>query len=171
MANSFDPIAASDARVLILGSIPGRRSIELGQYYGHGRNAFWPLMQELFGDGAQLDYPARVALMKRHHIAIWDVLASAVREGSSLDSAIQAGSEVPNDIAGLLDTHPAISHIFFNGAKAESAFNRHVRAKVALRRVELLRLPSTSPANAGASYTAKLSAWRAVAEAAQSSRA
>ncbi|NTW53156.1 MAG: DNA-deoxyinosine glycosylase [Chlorobiaceae bacterium] len=166
MADCFEPVARADARVLVLGSVPGEESIRQQRYYGHGRNAFWPLMERLLGDGSSLDYPARLALLMDSGIALWDVLASATRTGS-LDSAIVAGSEVPNDIVGFLDSHPKITHIFFNGAKAEESFKRHNGKRITDGRVQLVRLPSTSPANAAINFDAKLQAWIVVVDTAR----
>lgn len=160
-ARSFPPIAAPDARILILGSMPGLASLAAGQYYAYPRNAFWPLMSRLLDMPPDLDYPARVAALSRAHIAVWDVLHSCRRRGS-LDSAIEDDSLLPNDLAGFLADHPAVSHIFFNGAKAESCFRRHVRLPEASRDIGLTRLPSTSPAHAGRSFAEKLAAWQAV---------
>ncbi len=169
MADCFEPVAREDARVLVLGSVPGVVSIEQQRYYAHGRNAFWPLMERLLGDGSSLDYSARLKLMMDSGIALWDVLASATRSGS-LDSAIIAGSEVPNDIAGFLDSHPSITHIYFNGAKATESFQRHSGKRISPGRVRLVRLPSTSPANAAMNFDAKLQAWKVVVEAARGIR-
>ena len=160
-ARSFPPIAAPDARILILGSMPGLASLAAGQYYAHPRNAFWPLMSQLLGISPDLDYPARVVALSRARIAVWDILHSCRRRGS-LDSAIEDDSLLPNDLGGFLAAHPAISHIFFNGAKAESCFRRHVRLPEASRDIVLTRLPSSSPAHAGRSFTEKLAAWQAV---------
>jgi double-stranded uracil-DNA glycosylase len=165
MASCLEPLARPDARVLILGSIPGEASIAAGQYYAHERNIFWPLLEELLAGGAPLDYPARVEMVLRSRIALWDVISSANRAGS-LDSAIKSASEVPNDIPGFLESHPGVTHVFFNGAKAETSFKRHVVDRLPYRKVELRRLPSTSPANAAVSFETKLEAWRAVADAA-----
>jgi hypoxanthine-DNA glycosylase len=123
-------------------------------------------MQELLGDGETLRYDQRIELVLRSRIALWDVLASAERRGS-LDAAIEAGSEVPNDIAGFLAAHPRVTSVFFNGAKAESLFDRYVRSTLPPGRVTLIRLPSTSPANAAVSLAAKREAWRAVVDAAR----
>ncbi|HWQ25932.1 MAG TPA: DNA-deoxyinosine glycosylase [Chlorobaculum sp.] len=166
MADCFEPVARADARVLVLGSVPGVVSIKQQRYYAHGRNAFWPLMERLLCEGSSLEYPARLDLLMDSGIALWDVLASAMREGS-LDSAIIAGSEVPNDIVGFLDSHPYITHIFFNGAKAAMSFQRHSGKRIIPGRVQLVQLPSTSPANAAMSFDAKLQAWRVVADAAR----
>lgn len=163
MADGFKPVARADARVLVLGSIPGVASIRRQRYYAHDRNVFWPLMEVLLGDGSSLDYPARLELVMDSGVALWDVLASATRSGS-LDSAIIAGSEVPNDIIGFLHSHPDITHIFFNGAKAMSLFHRHFSKRIIPERVELVQLPSTSPAHAAMNLNAKLQAWRVVVE-------
>jgi TDG/mug DNA glycosylase family protein len=168
MADCFEPIARADARVLVLGSVPGEASIKVGHYYAHPRNAFWPLVETILGDGSTLDYPARIDLVLQSRVALWDVLASVERQGS-LDSAIVGDSEIPNDILGFLGSHPGITHIFFNGAKAESAFMRHIGGSIPARRVRLVRLPSTSPANAATPFSAKAEAWRAIADAARSS--
>lgn len=166
MADCFEPVARRDARLLVLGSVPGEESIKQHRYYGHGRNAFWPLMERLLGDGSSLNYHARLELLMDSGIALWDVLASATRDGS-LDSAIIAGSEVPNDIPAFLDSHPNITHIFFNGAKAADSFQKHTGKRIAPGRVRLVRLPSTSPAYASMNFDAKLQAWRVVADAAR----
>ncbi len=166
MIRGFDPIAGPDARVLVLGTIPSRRSLELGQYYGHSRNAFWPIMRALFAGGAELDYPARCAMLVRAGVALWDVLHAAERDGS-LDSSIAPPSEVPNNVAGFLAAHPGVGTVFFNGAKAEALFRRHVAGALPPNpHLRFRRLPSTSPANAGTTMAAKLEAWRAVATAA-----
>jgi len=173
MIRGFAPIAGPDARVLILGTVPSVRSLEAGQYYGHPQNAFWPIMTALFVDdlrleGAQLDYPARVDLLVQSRVAVWDVLHAAERPGS-MDSSIVEATAVPNDIAGFLAEHPAITQVFFNGAKAEQLFHRHIAGPVipGSREVHYHRLPSTSPANASLSFDAKLEAWAVVKVAAQ----
>ena len=159
-AYCFPPIATPDARLLILGSMPGQASLAAGQYYAHPRNAFWPIMGHLLGFDASRDYPTRVDALKVAGIAVWDVLASCHRRGS-LDSAIEDESLVANDLAGFLAAHTAIHHVFFNGAKAESCFRRHIRFTMAERRIGFTRLPSTSPAHAGLPFAGKLEAWRA----------
>jgi hypoxanthine-DNA glycosylase len=164
-AHCFEPVAGTDARVLVLGSVPGDASIKAGEYYAHPRNAFWPLIETILGDGSTLDYAARTDLVVRSRVALWDVLASADRQGS-LDSAIAVASEVPNDIVGFLGSHREITHVFFNGAKAESAFRRHIGDRITDREVVFDRLPSTSPANASLSLAAKRQAWQVVADAA-----
>ena len=151
---SFPPVARPDARVLILGSMPGQLSLAAQQYYAHPRNLFWPIMGGLFGADPALSYPERLQILQDHHVALWDVLQSCVRPGS-LDSDIQC--EVANDFAQFFENHPHVAHIFFNGAKAESAFRRHVKDYPS--HLSLMRLPSTSPAHAALSFDEKRSAW------------
>lgn len=161
LARSFPPLARPDARVLILGSMPGAESLRRRQYYAHPHNRFWAIMGELFGAGPDLPYAARVARLLDRRVAVWDVLKRCERTGS-LDGSIVAASEVPNDFVRFLRAHPGIRGVFFNGAKAEQVFLRRVAPK--LDEVPpLVRLPSTSPAHAGLRPQAKLAAWRRIA--------
>jgi hypoxanthine-DNA glycosylase len=155
---SFPPVSAPDARILILGSMPGAASLAAGQYYAHPQNRFWPLMGELLGAGRELPYEARLARLKEKGIALWDVLAQCEREGS-LDSAIRA--ECANDFAAFFAAHPQIARICFNGRKAADSFRRFVPRESAGADVPLLILPSTSPANASVPYAEKRAAWAA----------
>lgn len=164
---SFPAIAAPNAKVLILGSMPGKASLQANQYYAHPRNAFWPIMGKLFGAGPQAPYAQRVRVLKRAGVAVWDVLASCTR-GSSLDSDIDEDSIVTNDFAAFFGAHPRIERVYFNGTKAETSFRRHVLPRLAANRLRFERLPSTSPANASWSPERKLRAWRIVREAAGS---
>jgi hypoxanthine-DNA glycosylase len=165
---SFPPIAAPDARVLVLGSMPGAESLRAARYYAHPRNAFWWIMGELFGAGLELAYAERERVLRAHGVAVWDVLRSCRRPASSLDSAIERDTEVANDLARFLAEHRSIAAVFFNGGKAEEAWRRHVAPGLAglepaPRRA---RLPSTSPAYAGLSREDKLERWGVVASAA-----
>jgi TDG/mug DNA glycosylase family protein len=159
---SFPPIASRTARVLILGTMPGKVSLREGRYYAHPQNAFWRIMGGILGFDPASPYGARVAAVRSAEIAIWDVLKSCMRPGS-LDSAIEVSSLVPNDFASFLPEHPDIRRICFNGAAAQALFLRHVRPRLAASpHLEYLRLPSTSPANASVSLPEKLRAWRAI---------
>jgi hypoxanthine-DNA glycosylase len=165
-STGFPPIAAADARVLVLGSMPSIASLAREQYYGHPQNAFWPIMGRLFGAGPELPYDQRKAILIKHGVAVWDVLQSCRREGS-LDASIERDSETPNDFAAFFRKHSQVGVVFFNGQKAESAFRRHVLAQLEAldRELQFVRLPSTSPAHAGRSFQEKLRAWRSVAAA------
>ena len=161
--HSFSPIAAPSARVLVLGSMPGKESLRAQQYYAHPRNAFWIIMGELFGALPTLAYEARVQILKSAGVAVWDVLASCTRDGS-LDSDIDRTSIVPNDFGTFFLSHPHIAAVFFNGTMAENCFARHVFAQLKSQPLHYQRLPSTSPANAAVSYQKKREAWAVVAK-------
>jgi hypoxanthine-DNA glycosylase len=160
----FPPIAARDARVLVLGSMPSVASLAKQQYYGHPQNAFWTIMGRLFGAGPERSYDDRKRILCQRGVAVWDVLRECHREGS-LDTAIRTDSESPNDFALFFREHPPIATVFFNGHKAESAFRRHALVQIADldRDLEFKRLPSTSSAHAGRTFAQKLAAWRVVA--------
>jgi hypoxanthine-DNA glycosylase len=165
MIRGFDPIAARDAKVLVLGTIPGRQSLAMGQYYANPQNAFWFIMEQLFQAKTKLDYEARVAMVKASGVAVWDVLFTAERN-RSVDSAIIAGSEVLNDFSAFFTLHKQIRSVFFNGAKAEALFRRFALPGLPqIRSLPLLRLPSTSPANARLTRNDKRKAWQAVRDA------
>jgi hypoxanthine-DNA glycosylase len=153
---SFPPIASEKSRVLILGSMPGEASLKAGQYYAHPRNAFWRIMGELFGAGPELPYDQRVKRLDHAGIALWDSLHSCVRPGS-LDASITA--EEPNDFAAFFAKYPRVKHIYFNGAKAEAVFRRHVLPSLPNDQHILVRLPSTSPAHAAIPFEVKVRAW------------
>jgi len=164
----FGPIAAADARVLVLGTMPSVASLATQQYYGHPQNAFWPIMGRLFGAGRDVSYEERKQVLCERGLAVWDVLRECHREGS-LDTAIRVDSEAANDLETFLRRHPRVHTIFFNGQKAETAFRRHALPQIEKLGCEFryVRLPSTSPAHAGRSFEQKLAAWRAVSRALQ----
>jgi double-stranded uracil-DNA glycosylase len=161
----FPPIARRDADTLILGSLPGRKSLEMQQYYAHPQNAFWKLIGALFDVDGALPYTRRVKILTQYRIAVWDVLAAAERPGS-LDSSIVHRSALANDFARFYRSHPRIRRVFFNGRKAEEMYRRFVLPKLGTEfagmRYECL--PSTSPAHAGMSFAEKLESWRKIKE-------
>jgi double-stranded uracil-DNA glycosylase len=139
--------------------------LELGQYYAHPRNQFWHIMQNLFANGEILDYAERVQLLLDARVAVWDVLQVAERSGS-LDAAMVPTSEIPNDIDGFLQIYSGINTIFFNGAKAEKLFWKHVATSAQWRpEIRLHRLRSTSPAHAALPFKDKLGRWSEVVRA------
>ena len=148
---SFDPVAAPDARVLILGTMPSVESLRQSFYYAHPRNAFWPMLARILSEPEPASVEEKKALLLRHRIALWDVAQSCVRPGS-LDSAIR--DALPNDVPGLLKRCPEIQAILFNGATAQNLYRKLIGdVPAGLRSV---RMPSTSPA-----YTLKFEAKRA----------
>ena len=164
LLEGFPAIADANARVLILGSMPGEASLEAAQYYAHPRNAFWWIMGELFGAGLDVAYPERGRILKRNGVAVWDVLKHCHREGS-LDTAIEANSCVHNDFESFFQMHQKIHVVFFNGGEAEKQFRRHVLPGLVdapSNPLRYHRLPSTSPANARLTREQKLEAWRIV---------
>jgi len=144
--------------VLILGSLPGNRSIAAGEYYAHPQNAFWPIMEALFGVSG--DYARRCERLRSSRIALWDVLESSVRPGS-MDADIRLGSARANDFEAFFRGHRDLRLVAFNGGKAEQMFGRLVRAGLAADALRFVRLPSTSPAYASMPFSGKLAAWRA----------
>jgi hypoxanthine-DNA glycosylase len=166
VARSFPPLARPSARVLILGSMPGAESLRRRQYYAFRHNQFWPIVNELLGVDSAAPYEERVSRLTARDIAVWDVLKRCERDGS-LDGSILPASEVANDFKRFFREHPRIHAVFFNGAKSEHAFRRHVLPRLGARAAQLRfhRLPSTSPAHAGMPRAAKLRAWRRVRDA------
>jgi hypoxanthine-DNA glycosylase len=151
---SFPPITGPATRLLMLGSLPGDRSLAEARYYAHPQNQFWRLMSAVIArDLVPLDYEARLAALRDAHIGLWDVVASARREGSS-DAAIQ--DHVANDLAALIGTLPDLRAIGFNGATAY----RHGIKQLGdtAPHVARVALPSSSPLHT-VGLTAKLPAW------------
>ena len=151
------PVVAPGARLLVLGSFPSAASLQAQAYYAHPRNHFWPILSALWGLSGEAalqhrPYAERLPVAQAHGLAIWDVYAGCEREGS-LDSAIREAEL--NDLSGLIQQVPTLRAIAHNGG--ESA--RHMRITQALG-LPVLKLPSTSPANASWSFERKLAAWR-----------
>jgi hypoxanthine-DNA glycosylase len=159
--SSFAAATSPDATVLILGSMPGVRSLQARQYYAHPRNSFWPIMGALFGFDPAIPYARRLDALRRSRIALWDVLASCVRPGS-LDSAIESGSRVPNDFDAYFEDHRSVQLVCFNGAEAETSFRRQVEPRLQRTLPRCVRLPSSSPAHAALNFEQKLAAWEAL---------
>lgn len=166
MIAGFDPIVGPKPRVLVLGSIPGRRSLAEGRYYAQPGNSFCPIIEALFADGQVLDYELRCGLLRENGVALWDVIRLAERPGSSLDSAIQLETVVPNDVVDFLRDHAGIRHVFFNGRRADDVFGQHFGSAPSFgRNIEMRCLPSTSGANATMPFEVKLASWQQIAAA------
>jgi hypoxanthine-DNA glycosylase len=160
-ARGFEASADPSAKVLVLGSLPGEESLRRGQYYANPRNAFWRIVESLFGISREMPYEDRARKLNEVGVAFWDVCAAANRSGS-LDQSIRRGTEVPNDFAAFLANHPNVKLICFNGAKAASLFRERVKLSTTMQYIDL---PSTSPAHAAMSFEEKLKRWRVIREA------
>jgi TDG/mug DNA glycosylase family protein len=158
--SSFLPVARRDARVLILGSMPGIASLEAQRYYAHPRNAFWPILAEICGFDRELLYEQRLKEVQRLGIALWDVLASCARPGS-LDSDIEAASIRTNDFAGFLASHPGVTTVLCNGGAAFQMFRKRVVPELSdeFAKVRVRQLPSSSPAHASMTLAQKRDVW------------
>ncbi len=156
--SSMAAIARSDARLLILGSMPGEKSLQQQQYYAHPRNAFWPLMASVFAFEPGSSYPERLQALLDRQVALWDVIGHCQRQGS-LDSAISA--EQPNNFSQFMQQHSQVCAIAFNGAKAWQSFQRQVIPHQQLPSgLQFIQLPSTSPAHASLNFAGKLQQWQ-----------
>lgn len=156
---SLPPVFTDRSEKLILGSFPSVRSREVGFYYGHPRNRFWPLMAALFSSPLPGTTEEKRLLLERNRLALWDVTASCEITGSA-DSSIR--SVIPNEIAGLLNAAP-FKAVYLNGKTAERLWLRFC-APTLPRTLPVRVLPSTSPANASFSFEALLAAWRCLTE-------
>ena len=156
--HAFAPIVSPEARVLILGSLPGEVSLKASQYYAHPQNQFWRLIGGVIGqDIASLDYDTRLAALRSAGVGLWDTVASARREGS-LDGALR---EVEgNPLGDLVDSLPALRAIGFNGATAAKIG----RKALAATPLALIDLPSSSPAHARLSFAQKAERWKYLRE-------
>lgn len=159
-SRGFRPVVGRNARVLVLGSLPGQESLRRGQYYAHPRNAFWRIAEDVLGISSHAPYAERVRRLADAGVALWDVCEAATRPGS-LDAAIRRESVVSNDIASFLREHPGIGTICLNGGKAAALFRKHASVPATVR---VVPLPSTSPAHAAMPYAEKLRHWREALE-------
>jgi len=161
LSHGFPAVADASARVLVLGSLPGKASLDAQEYYANRQNVFWRIMGDLIGAGPAVPYAQRLEKLQAAGIALWDVIAAGERPGS-LDANIVKDSVCVNDFSAFFDVHRNIQRVFFNGATAEGAFRRHVLPGLRAANFQLIRLPSTSPAHAASSYADKLKAWSAI---------
>ena len=147
LIESFPPVVGRNPKVLILGSMPGTESLRLQQYYAHPRNGFWSIIGSLFDCDWTKDYDRRIEEFRRLPLALWDSLQRCRREGS-LDASIE---------------YPSIGMIGFNGAASEKYFRQYVLSSIAdSEYLQLVRLPSTSPAHASLSLEQKIEAWQVI---------
>ncbi len=163
ISSGFEPIASTDATVLILGSLPSQLSLRKREYYGNPQNAFWQVMGELFDAGPEIPYVKRTEKLRCHGIAVWDVLQSSVRPGS-MDAAIDLTTAIPNDFQAFFEEHPMLELLCFNGKKAAELYRRLVAPQgiSTLDKFEYRTMPSTSPAYASMNLDEKVRHWSAV---------
>ena len=152
-SKSFKPIVENNTRVLILGSLPGKTSIEIKQYYGHPRNRLWKILAKLKNCDIPKNYKQKKYMLVKYNIGLWDVVNNAERIGS-LDKNIKF--EIPNQIDSLLDKYRNIKVIGFNGKKSEKLFFKYFSKRSGIRYVPL---PSTSPANMAINFADICRKW------------
>ena len=150
--SSFPPIVSEDSEILILGSVPGIKSLEMKEYYAHPQNKFWRILFALFQEDFTADYAEKMELLKKNKIAVWDVIDSCERKGS-LDTEIK--NEAHHDIFQLLQDFPSIKVIFCNGQKSFKTLRKILPDDL---KIPILVLPSTSPAYT-IPYQQKLKDW------------
>ena len=153
---SFPPIIDESSEILILGSIPGQKSLEKQEYYAHPQNKFWRIIFELFNEIFTTDYTKKIQILEKHHIALWDVIDTCERKGS-LDSEIR--NEEANKIEDLLHNYPNIKAIFCNGQKSYKNLQKILSKDFHL---PIIAMPSTSPAHASLTYEEKLKSWKII---------
>ena len=138
--SSFPPIVSKDSKILILGSVPGIKSLEMQEYYAHPQNKFWKILFEIFQEDFTLNYFEKLNFLQRNHIAVWDVIDSCERKGS-LDTEIR--NENHHNIVQLLEDFPSIKVIFCNGQKSFRTLGKILPQDF---KIPIFVLPSTSPA-------------------------
>lgn len=150
------PIAYTNSKILILGTMPGEQSLAKQEYYAHPRNLLWKIIATIAGKTMPLNYTEKKELLKTTGIALWDVCDACVREGSLDHKIIE---EIPNDLENFLKQHTEIKTIVFNGGKATALFDKYFTRNA---KYKYLNMPSTSPANVGMSWSQKINEWKLI---------
>ena len=153
--HNIPPVFDENSRVLILGSFPSVKSREGEFFYHHPQNRFWRVLAAVCGEETPGTIPEKRALLLRHRIALWDVIASCEITGSS-DASIK--NAVPNDLRRILEEAP-IDRICTNGQTAHRLYQKYLAEQTDLPETAL---PSTSPANAAWSLERLTEAWRVI---------
>lgn len=156
-SHEFPPVFDNSSEILILGSFPSVKSRQESFFYANPQNRFWKLMAQLLNESTPKDTKDKIVMLKKHKIALWDVIESCDIVGSS-DSSIS--NVVPVDISQIL-SRANIIKVYANGGKAFELYNKYLYPKTQL---EITKLPSTSPANAGYSFDKLLSEWKKILE-------
>ena len=155
VSHEFPAVFDRNSRVLLLGSIPSPKSREVGFYYGHPQNRFWKVLAQVLGERVPETIPQKKAMLKKHHVALWDVLESCTIVGAS-DTSIE--DAVPNRIGDLVKKSK-VSRIFCTGATAYRLYQKYCAAEVGM---DAVKLPSTSPANCAVSMERLVEAYRVI---------
>lgn len=153
---SFPPIADAETEILILGTLPGDRSLEVGEYFAHPRNRFWKIISCITGNPVPETYSEKRKLLLKNGIGVWNVLHKANRKGS-LDTGIQ--NEVPNELFLFLAEHRNVKVIGFDGLRAEALYDKHFSRR---SDITYISLPGCSPANARFDLQALCERWAAL---------
>lgn len=159
LTNGLAPVADSDSEILILGTLPGKVSLQTQQYYANRGNQFWAIVSRIFNDTLPVTYEDRIRLLKKHNIALWDVLKSANRD-SSLDSDIS--NPIANDISEFVSQHPKLHTIGLNGKAAYDYFMAYVDSSKLPKSIRVITLPSSSSTNTHHSLDAKTGLWKQI---------
>ena len=153
IVHPFPPCFDKHSKILILGSFPSVKSREQMFFYGHPQNRFWIVVASVFDDEVPNTIPEKKKFLKKHHIALWDVIGSCDIEGSS-DSSIE--NVEANNLSQILDNADILG-VFVNGKTAEKYYKKYTEGKTGIKAV---CLPSTSPANAAWSIERLSDIWR-----------
>ena len=156
-SHEFPPVFDKSSEILILGSFPSVKSRQESFFYANPQNRFWKMMAQLLNESTPKDTKDKIVMLKKHKIALWDVIESCDIVGSS-DSSIS--NVVPVDISQIL-SRANIIKVYANGGKAFELYNKYLYPKTKL---DITKLPSTSPANAGYSFDKLLSEWKKILE-------
>lgn len=156
LKQSFLPIENKDIQIVILGSLPGDKSIQIQEYYAHPQNRFWRLIKLIFNQTDFGSYHQKLHFLLEKRIGLWDICAQAKRKGS-MDLDIL--EETPNDLSLFFSQHPQLHTVVFNGQKASKLFEKHFKRN---EKYQYYTLPSTSPANAKYTIEKLLLQWQAV---------
>jgi hypoxanthine-DNA glycosylase len=158
MIKGFEPIIDNNCEAFVLGTMTGADSLRKEEYYANERNQFWKIVFSLVGEETNVSYVEKQKILLKNHIALWDVIQSCEREGSS-DSNIK--NPVANDFKSFYAKYPKIKSIYFNGKKAEELYKKLVIKNGVNEGVSFTTLPSTSPANA-IKFEEKLGGWKSI---------
>ena len=155
------PIEKEDSEILVLGTLPGKKSLELGEYYSNPSNKFWDILSEIYKKPIPTSYKEKIEWLHKQKLALWDILKAAIRNGS-LDNNIQHPEA--NDIIGFISAHPHLRMIVFNGSKSQEYFNNYIGNTSIPIGIKLLTLPSTSSANTHLTFNEKVKQWSKILE-------